>query len=126
VTPFGEIMKRTVEETPEAIGGAFAAPDGEMVDSFAMGIANYDWAILTAHYGVILSLINASFGLWHFGGPEYFVARHAQLDIVVHTIEGGYYALLALERRDTPSEEAEQEALASLRVAAMELTREMA
>ena len=97
-----------------------------MVDCFAMGFAKQDWAILTAHYGVILSHLHASFGLWHFGGPEYFVARHDQMVIVVHALEGGYYALIALERRDTPSEDAEQDALASLRVAALELTKEMA
>jgi hypothetical protein len=126
VTPFGDILKRTVDEIPEAIAGAFADPDGEMVDSYAAGYAKFDWAVLTAHYGVILSHLHATFGLWHFGGPEYFVARHDQIDIVVHTLEGGYYALLALERRDVPSEDAEQEALASLRVAAIELTKEMA
>ena len=127
MTPFGEILKRTVEETPEAVGGAFADGDGEMVDSFATGVAAHDWAILTAHYGVILSHMHATFGLWHFGGPEYFVARHAKLDIVVHALEGGYFALLALRRADEKiADDVAQDALASLRVAALELTREMA
>ena len=30
MTPFGVIMKRVVEATPDAIGGAFAASDGEL------------------------------------------------------------------------------------------------
>jgi hypothetical protein len=128
VTPFREIIKRAVEATPDAVGGAFADGDGEMVDSFSTMHNAHDWAILTAHYGVILSHLHAAFGIWHFGGPEYFVARHAKLDIVVHALQGGYYALLALDRRDTPrtSEDLAHEALASLRAAATELHREMA
>ena len=51
--------------------------------------------MLTAHYGVVLAQLHAAFGTWHFGGPEYFIAQHEQLDIVVHAVDGGYYALIA-------------------------------
>lgn len=129
MTPFGEIMKRAVEATPDAVGGAFADPDGEMVDSFATAYASHDWAILTAHYGVILAHLHAAFGIWHFGGPEYFVAQHQKLGIVVHALDGGYYALLAVERQSNDvrsTEDHAQDALASLREAATALHREMA
>ena len=34
VTPFAAILKARGRATPDAIGGAFADADGEMVDSF--------------------------------------------------------------------------------------------
>jgi hypothetical protein len=94
VTVFGRILQRAVEATPNAIGGAFADSEGEMVDSFAK-MDPHDWAVITAHYGIVLAQIDAAFGTWHFGGPEYFVAQHEELEVVVHAVEGGYYALLA-------------------------------
>jgi len=94
VTVFGRIMKKAVEATPNAIGGAFADGEGEMVDSFAT-IDAHDWAVLTAHYGIVLSQLNSAFGTWHYGFPEYFIARHTKLEVVVHAVEGGYFALLA-------------------------------
>ncbi len=129
MTPFGEIMRRAVEATPDAVAGAFADAQGELVDAFSkpgcIGWTPTDWAILTAHYGVILSHLHSALGVWHFGGAEYFVVQHAKLDIVVHTLDGGYYALLAIdnERRTTKEE---KYALASLREAARALHEEMA
>ena len=128
MTPFGEIIKRAVLATPDAVGGAFADGDGEMVDSFASNYQAHDWAMLTAHYGVILSHLHATFGLWHFGGPECFVARHHELDIVVHAIDGGYYALLAIRRAPATAASADdvaQHALAALATAAKDLFKEM-
>ena len=43
-TPFGEIMRTAVEATPGAVGGAFADPEGEMVDSFS-SLEKFDWAV---------------------------------------------------------------------------------
>lgn len=128
-SPFGEIMKRAVESTPDAVGGAFADPTGEMVDCFAKGFEGHDWAILTAHYGVILAHLHAAFGIWHFGGPEYFVAQHQRLGIVVQALDGGYFALLAVDReKHTARDDVDfaSGALASLRDAARDLHREMA
>jgi hypothetical protein len=95
VTPFGEILRRAVLATPGAIGGAFADAQGEMVDSFT-NLDAHEWAVLTAHYGVVLAQLDAWLGTRHFGGPEYFIAQHATLDVLVHAIPGGYYALLAV------------------------------
>lgn len=95
MTPFKEILRRAVEATPGAIGGAFADAEGEMVDYFAE-YDPHEWAVLTAHYGVVLSQLHAAFSLWHYGAPEYFMVQHAKLGVVVHAVEGGYYALMAV------------------------------
>jgi hypothetical protein len=124
VTPFGKILQRAVEATPSAVGGAFAASDGEMVDSFATTYDPHEWALLTAHYGVVLAQLHAAFGTWHFGFPEYFIAQHRSLDIVVHAVDGGYYALIALHEPAGTTPIAT--ALTRLRTAAGELRREMA
>jgi hypothetical protein len=130
VSAFKDIMRRAVEATPDAVGGAFADSTGEMVDSWPGSMPPNDWAILTAHYGVILAHLHAAFGIWHFGGPEYFVAQHQHVGIVVHALDGGYYALLALDRRTKPVSDAfdiaDITALDSLRAAARDLHREMA
>ena len=97
MTPFAAILKRTVEQTPHAIGSAFAASDGEMVDSFSHMNA-HDWAVLTAHYGIVLAQLTAAFGTFHFGGPEYFIATHAHMEVQVHAVAAGYYALVAVTR----------------------------
>jgi hypothetical protein len=122
VTAFADIMKRAVDATPGAVGGAFADSEGEMVDSFAT-YDKHEWAVLTATYGVVLSQLHAAFGTWHFGGPEYFIAQHSSLDVVVHSVAHGYYALLAVadDRGSAPL----ATALTSLRRACAELRREM-
>jgi hypothetical protein len=119
MSPFGAILRRAVEATPGAIGGAFADSQGEMIDGFTTRDA-HEWAILTAHYGVVLTHLHAAFGTWHFGGPEYFIAQHEVLDIVVHAVAGGYYALLAVTEPAPLGH-----ALLSLRQAARSLHKEM-
>lgn len=123
MTPFGEILRRAVEATPGAIGGAFADAEGEMVDWFSTHDP-HEWAVLTAHYGVVLGHLHAAFGTWHFGGPEYFIAQHATLDVIVHAVDHGYYAVLAVAEDNGSAPIAT--ALASLRVAATALRQELA
>ena len=118
-SPFAKILQDAVEKTPRAIGGAFAAPDGEMVDFFAAGDP-LELAILTAHYGVVLSNLEAAFNTWHFGGPQFFVCEHTRVDVLVHTVEDGYYMLLAVEQPSPLGV-----ALGSLTDAVVELRREM-
>jgi hypothetical protein len=124
-TPFAEIMRRVVEDTPGAIGGSFAASDGEMVDYFAPGPAD-EWAILTAHYGVVMQHLQSAFGTWHFGGAEYFIAQHETLDILVFSVADGYFALLAVTTPKTAFNPPLGLALAHLRSATEQLRREMA
>jgi len=120
VTPFGDILRKAVQASPNAIGGAFAASDGEMVDCFSTMDA-YEWAVLTAHYGVVMAHVTAAFNTWHYGGPEYLICRHAKVDILIHSVDAGYYALMAL----TPPANLAR-ALDHMRSACVALKREMA
>ena len=120
MTPFNAILRRAVKATPNAIGGGFADADGEMVDSYTT-IDPHEWAVLTAHYGVVMAHLTAALGTWHFGGPEYFIAQHRHLQIVVFAVDAGYYVLLALREPANVGY-----ALQQLRVASVELKKEMA
>jgi len=120
MSPFGAILKRAVDGTPNAIGGAFADSEGEMVDSYTH-LDRIEWAILTAYYGIVLQHLTAAFGTWHFGGPEYYIAEHNRLEVVVHAVESGYYALLAMKPPAPIGI-----AIENLRMAASDLRREMA
>lgn len=119
MTAFGVILQHAVQATPNAVGGSFAAPDGELVDSYATMDA-HEWAVLTAYYGVVMAQLTSAFDTWHHGGPEFFIAQHATLDVVVHAVDAGYFALLAMTR---PSNLAF--ALANIRTASVALRREM-
>jgi hypothetical protein len=119
-SPFAAILRAAVDRTPGAVGGAFAAYDGEMVDFIAKKDPT-DWAILTAHYGVLLANLEAALNTKHFGGAQYFVVENSQVDVVVHTVEGGYYALIAMERPSCLAT-----ALGALGEAAAALRKEMA
>lgn len=125
MSPFATIMRWVVETTPGAIGGSFAASDGEMVDYWAPGGAD-EWAILTAHYGVVLAQLHAAFGTWHYGGPEYFIAQHRSLDVLVHAVSEGYYALLAITAPDGVAQPPLGIALSHLQQAIALLREEMA
>ena len=120
MTPFREILKRAVQATPGAIGGSFADSEGEMVDWFA-DYDPHEWAVLTAHYGVVLSQLHAAFGIFHFGAPEYFMVQHQELGVVVHTVDDGYFALLAVADPARLTS-----ALSALRASVGDFLREMA
>ena len=120
MTPFKAILRRAVESTPGAIGGSFADSEGEMVDWFAE-YDPHEWAVLTAHYGVVLAQLHSAFSLWHFGAPEYFMLQHEKLGIVVHTVDSGYFALMAVKDPLRVGF-----ALTSLSRTVVELQREMA
>jgi hypothetical protein len=96
-SPFSEILRSAVLATPGAVGGAFAAHDGETVDAFATGSAE-EWALLTAHYGVILAHVQSALNTFHYGEAEFMVLSHRQVDILVHAVAEGYYALMAVGR----------------------------
>jgi predicted regulator of Ras-like GTPase activity (Roadblock/LC7/MglB family) len=119
VTQFAAILKRAVDATPHAIGGAFADSEGEMVDSYST-MNRHDWAVLTAHYGVVLNQLTMAFGTLHFGGPEYFIAQHKHVEVIVHAVDDGYYVLLACTQSVPMTS-----AIEHLRIAAQELRKEM-
>jgi predicted regulator of Ras-like GTPase activity (Roadblock/LC7/MglB family) len=94
-SPFAEILRQAVEATPGALGGAFAASDGEMVDYFARRDA-FEWALFTAHYGVVLSHVQLALNTWHYGEASMVMIEHKTLAILIHSVKDGYYALMAL------------------------------
>jgi hypothetical protein len=118
-SPFAEILRQAVEATPGAVGGAFAASDGEMVDYFARRDA-FEWALFTAHYGVVLSHVQLALNTWHYGEAGMVIIKHQTLAILIHSVQDGYYTLMAL-RHPAPLGRA-MEALAS---AAVHLRQEM-
>jgi len=118
-TPFAIILREVVKANPNSIGAAFAASDGEMVDSFCTS-DEHEWAVLTAHYGIVLAHLHACFNTWHYGGPEYFIAQHGKLDIIVHAVDAGYFALIAIAKPANLGV-----ALKTMRVACQALKKEM-
>lgn len=118
-TPYAAILRAAVERTPHAVGGAFAAADGEMVDAVA-SLDPLEWAIFTAHYGVVLANIQAVLATWHFGDTRWVIFEHHALDVVVGPVAAGYYALLAVSQ---PAPLAA--AMRALDTAVGELRREM-
>ena len=92
---FAEILRQAVESTPGAIGGAFAASDGEMVDYFARK-DSFEWALFTAHYGVVLSHVQLALNTWHYGEATIIMIEHQTLAILIHSVKDGYYALMAV------------------------------
>lgn len=96
-SPFSEILRVAVEATPGAIGGAFAASDGEMVDYFS-GQDPIEWALLTAHYGVVLSHVQLALNTWHYGEAGLILIEHGTMAVLVQTVQEGYYVLMAVGR----------------------------
>lgn len=120
MSPFAEILREAVEHTPGAVGGSFAAHDGELVDAFTARDRD-EWAVLTAHYGVVLANLESAFNTLHVGGPQYFVVEHTKYDVLVQPVAEGYFALLALARPASISA-----GLRALGHAVRRLAREMA
>lgn len=118
-TPFAEILRAAVENTPSAIGGAFAASDGELVDFFSEQ-EPHEWAILTAHYGVLLAHVQSALNTCHYGEANLVMIEHTGINILVHSVDEGYYALMAVNQ---PAPMAR--AMRALERAARELKREM-
>lgn len=96
-SPFAEILASAVADAPCAIGGAFAAWDGEIVD-FVSKWDDDEWLILTAHYGVVLAHVQSALHTFHFGEAVNLCLTHEELDIVVEAVKEGYFALIALEK----------------------------
>lgn len=94
-TPFANILRVAVEQTPGAIAGAFAAGDGEIVDLFIPSEPT-DWAVLTAHYGIVLAHVQAALLTFHYGEAKMLTFSHTNTDILMHPVTAGYFALMAV------------------------------
>jgi hypothetical protein len=92
---FARILRAALNDIPGAIGGAFADGTGETVD--AVSSQNpYDWAVLTAHYGVVLSQVQDALRTLHYGEAQILYLSHAELDVIIRAVREGYYALVAI------------------------------
>jgi predicted regulator of Ras-like GTPase activity (Roadblock/LC7/MglB family) len=98
-TPFTRILRGAVEGTPGAVGGAFAAGDGEAIDVVGARWSRGEWELITAHHGIILAHARAALRTFHYGDPAVMVVGHRDLQVVLHEVADGYFALLALEAR---------------------------
>jgi predicted regulator of Ras-like GTPase activity (Roadblock/LC7/MglB family) len=98
-TPFTRILQSAIDTTPGAIGGSFAASDGETVDLVASGWTRGDWELLTAHHGIILAHARAALRTFHYGDPTLMVVSHRELHILMSAVADGYFALLAIGPR---------------------------
>ena len=94
-TPFGEILRQAVEDTPGAVGGALAASDGETVDSWTHWEQD-EWALLTAHFGILVVQIRSALHTFHFGDVETMYLGYNKLELLIEVVADGYFALLAL------------------------------
>lgn len=95
-TPFRAILREAVQRTPGAVGGAFAAADGETVDAFSRW-EHGEWAILTAHFGVVLAHVQSALHTFHYGEAELVVITHRHMSLLIRAVSEGYYALIAVE-----------------------------
>ncbi|HLU68074.1 MAG TPA: hypothetical protein VKZ63_17440 [Kofleriaceae bacterium] len=98
-TPFSRILRRAVDRTPGALGGTFAAGDGETVDYVADGWRRSDWELLTAHHGVLLGHVRSALRTFHYGDPTFMVVTHRDMHVLMSDVSGGYFALMAVAPR---------------------------
>lgn len=96
-SPFGAILRETVEATPGAVAGVFAANDGEPVDVFPA--ASERWSLIAAHYGVVLANVQAALHTLHYGEAASLIIRNDQGTMLLETVSEGYYAMLGLAPR---------------------------
>lgn len=98
MTSFADILEETLGEVSGRMGSSFAAADGEMVECHSHEAGDEDeWAILTAHYGVIFSHIRDALGTLHYGESKSIHITNRQSHIFMRPVSDGYYALLAVE-----------------------------
>jgi hypothetical protein len=94
VTPFGDILRQAVAQTPGAVGSALAARDGELVDSWTT-LDPIDWAVLTAHFGIVVNHMRCALHTFHFGDLELVYFSYHELDLAVQIVTRDYFAILA-------------------------------
>lgn len=94
-TPFGNILRQVVQQTPGAVGGALAARDGELVDSWTTW-DHGDWAILTAHFGIIVTQIRSALHTFHFGDVQFLFFDYQELEVLIQLVAQNYFAILAV------------------------------
>lgn len=94
-TSFREILRETVQKTPGAIGGALAAGDGELVDYWTTW-EQRDWAILTAHFGILVSQIRSALHTFHYGDVQSLYFQFDTITVLIEVVAQNYFAILAV------------------------------
>ncbi len=82
--------------TPNAVGGALAASDGESVDAWTIWETD-EWALFTAHSGVLFHHIRSALHTFHFGDVRFLFIQFEKVSLAIHVIMDGYFALMAME-----------------------------
>jgi predicted regulator of Ras-like GTPase activity (Roadblock/LC7/MglB family) len=118
-SPFEAILHRALARIPGALGGSFAAADGETVD-YASEIDRSEWALITAHYGVVLRHVQTALNTFHFGEAELVIVSHRDRDVVMHHVTDGYFAMVVLAHPGSLAH-----AMTALSEATAELRQEM-
>ncbi len=92
---FGDILKAAIDKVPGSVGGALAAGDGETVDSYTSWDTD-EWALLTAHVGILVSHLRRSLHTFHFGDVQFIQMAFRDLEVAIQIVDQEYYVLLAL------------------------------
>ncbi len=93
-TPFGAILKDVVNPLPGAVGVAFAAGDGELVDSWSVWDDD-QWAFLIAHIGIVSNHLRSALHTFHFGDVEWVFLGFPKLDMLAQQVGERYFVVLA-------------------------------
>jgi predicted regulator of Ras-like GTPase activity (Roadblock/LC7/MglB family) len=88
------ILGAAVREVPGALGGSFAAADGEIVAM--QGGDGDEVAFTTAHHAVLLAQVRSALRTFHFGDPLELLVVCERGMILMQAVEAGYFAMLAL------------------------------
>ncbi len=80
-----------------------------------------DWAIFTAHYGIVFAFVQSALNTFHYGEAEFLLLSHTRLEVLIHAVAEGYFVMIAVYAPAPIGV-----ALAALRVAVRELREEMA
>ena len=93
-TPFRELLKTVAERVPEAVGGALAAGDGELVEAWSTWDED-SWAFLTAHIGIVVNHVRSAMHTFHFGDVQWLSIHYAGLEIIAEQLGDKYFFIVA-------------------------------
>ena len=96
-TSFTPILQRAVESTPGAWGAIFADAEGEAVDSWSTE-EQASLPLIGAHYGIVLARIQKMLHLFHFGEAQQLRVACQRMELLVHVLTEGYFAVLVADR----------------------------
>ena len=92
---FKEILKKTVDGLPGALGAIFADWEGESVEYQYAGPED-DIKLLGAHQGILLGIINGVSGSYGMGEVRCVLVSAESAKLVVRPLKDGYYLVVML------------------------------